>query len=433
MDELLPIVVEPTDASLTLEEALELLDNCDVVPNLEAIACGPPDVSLFGAESDTLTVSTEAKKRVRNPLNDVRRRQRRKAERQQLKDQVQQYEAVVERLKSSRTAQGDVESRALARQATAESPWLHAAVGEEHKRRRAEQANATLKCLLVERLQTTASIRDALAKEKVLLAKADPAVGLTLPVAPPNCLELSGVPDDATSLQLRLTVGSIFESTDAAFGSFASSNFDSLESISRVKQQDQTRGPCIELLTTTPLACNFNTAKSVLWDVVTAKEWLGKQNAFHLKTKENSLESVELRFSMKFEGLEQAQITLDGATLLQRRDEEYRTVLAWTTTILKESQELHFQSQGWIVVMKSPANPLAASVIRTCCRISAKQELADIAVPQRCGGHEAIASRKLQNSILRSMGQRVKNRVETVQQSLADRAGPPGSGTLIFV
>lgn len=89
--------------------------------------------------------------------------------------------------------------------------------------------------------------------------------------------------DVATSLQLRMAVVDILDSTDAAFGSFASSNFDSLESISRVKQQDQAGGLCIELLTTTPLKCEFKTAKSVLWDVITAKEWPDRQTAFSLK------------------------------------------------------------------------------------------------------------------------------------------------------
>jgi len=80
-----------------------------------------------------------------------------------------------------------------------------------------------------------------------------------------------------------MRVGSILNSTDAAFGSFASDNFDSLETISRVKQQDLTGGPCIELLTTTPLACGLQTAKRVLWEVITAKEWPSKtQYAFDL-------------------------------------------------------------------------------------------------------------------------------------------------------
>ncbi|OWY93235.1 Major Facilitator Superfamily (MFS) transporter, partial [Phytophthora megakarya] len=93
-----------SDASLTLEEALDLLDSVDVVPSLDFIDCEPPAVptsSSSNASTQTRTTSN-CTKRVRNPLDDVRRRQRRKEERQQLKDEVKQYEAVVELLTLSR-------------------------------------------------------------------------------------------------------------------------------------------------------------------------------------------------------------------------------------------------------------------------------------------------------------------------------------------
>jgi hypothetical protein len=143
------------------------------------------------------------------------------------------------------------------------------------------------------------------------------------------------------------------------------------------------------------------------------------------QAKESSLQSVELRFSMGFDDVErEGQLMLDGVSLLERRDEEHRSILAWTTTIARESHQLDFQSQGWIVVMKSPTDPQGASVVRTCCRISRGIDNS---------GPESRPPRKLQNSILRSMGQRVKSRVEGVQQSLVDRAGPACSGTLIFI
>lgn len=148
---------------------------------------------------------------------------------------------------------------------------------------------------------------------------------------------------------------------------------------------------------------------------------------------ESTLESVELRFSMGFEGLEQAQNMLDGATLLQRRDEESRTVLAWTSSVAHESQNLRFQSQRWIVVMKSPSDPQTASVVRTCCRISSNDDVVIATASQNFGRQQNISSRKLENTILRSIGQRVKNRVESVQQNLVGRAGSQGSGALIFV
>lgn len=116
---------------------------------------------------------------------------------------------------------------------------------------------------------------------------------------------------------------------------------------------------------------------------------------------------MELKYSM---GLEPSELSLNGATLLQRKDEDDRTVLAWTSMITHTHQQLRFQSEGWIVIMKSPTSPHAASSLRTCCRISASSD-----------GIHSSSSVKLQNSILRSMGHRVKSRVEGVQQSLVER------------
>ncbi|KAL4088258.1 hypothetical protein PRIC1_012682 [Phytophthora ramorum] len=415
-------------ASLTLEEALELIDNCDGVPSLDVLECGPLDIAA-GSGSDASSQSAlKSKKRVRNPQNDVRRRQRRKAERQQLKDQVQQYEALVVRLKRNGVA---TETRALTQQSS-KSPWLHVVVEEEQKRHKAEELNAKLRTLLVERLQTAGVIRDALVKERTLLAKIDSNAELNLQV-PSDRRQLRLTPDDISS-QLRMTVRGIFDDTDAVFRSFPANSFDSLECISRVKQQDETSGPCIELLTTTPLPCDFKTAKHVLWEVVADKEWPSKQTAFSLKTKESSLQSLELRFSMEFENLDQTQIMLDGATLLQRRDEEHRTVLAWTSVVGHETERLHFRSQGWIVISRSPTDLHGASFVRTLCRIAVDDtNVSTMTSTERNCDHKNMLRNKLRNAILRSMGRRVKDRVEEVQQSLVSRTGTLGGGDLIFI
>lgn len=126
MDELLPNFAGAAEASLTLEEALELIDNCDIVPSLDDVGCIPPDLSTSN-ELEASSASTKPKKRVWNPLHDVKRRQRRKSERQQLKEQVHQLEALVGRLKHSRQTQSSVESRALTLQ-EADSAWLYTMV-----------------------------------------------------------------------------------------------------------------------------------------------------------------------------------------------------------------------------------------------------------------------------------------------------------------
>ncbi|GMF27947.1 unnamed protein product [Phytophthora lilii] len=428
MDDLLQTFAESVDASLTLEEALELIDGCDFVPNLDV-----DDLSVHSG-SELSVQPTKPKKRVRNPLNDVQRRQRRKAERQQLKEQVQQYKALLERLKQSRqtssSAENHVDSKLLTQQSV-KSPWLFAVVREEQKRRQAEDTNARLKALLVERLETAGRVRDALMKENIRLAEigtAKPAPGMvpSHTTVLQRTLQLCCTENYPTTSRLQAAVQDIFFATDAVFGSFPA-NFDSVESISRVKQQDQTSGPCIEMLTTTPLACDLQAAKSAVWEVIADEQWPAKQASFYLKTKETSQQSVVLKFSMRFESFEQNPVTLEGVTLLQRQDEAYRTVLAWTSILGCENQ--HFQSQGWIVVMPSPTDPHTTSVVRTCCRISANDSGNGIASPVT----KTTLSSKLQNSILRSMGQRVKNRVESMQQSLVDRAGSAQGGMLIFV
>ncbi|GMF36754.1 unnamed protein product [Phytophthora fragariaefolia] len=272
MDDLLRALVEP---ALTLEEALELIDTCDVGPSL-----GTADIPAC-SDSGAPNVTSKTKKRVRNPLNDVRRRQRRKAERQELKNQVQRYESLVERLTRSRkTRPNDTETNGPSQQST----WLYAALEEGRKRLQAEDKNAKLKSLLFERLQTTGTIRDALVKEKRLLSVSYVRVALALDskLIVGCCSSFRG--SDTTASVLRLAVQHIFEGTDAVFHSFSTS-LDTAESMCRVKQQDRASGAFIELMTTTPLACDLDTAKSVLWGVIADEKWPGDHNAFNLKVR----------------------------------------------------------------------------------------------------------------------------------------------------
>ncbi|RLN83837.1 hypothetical protein BBJ28_00017729 [Nothophytophthora sp. Chile5] len=403
MSGLLPLW-ESEDAPLQLDEALELIDACDLTSSFSDIDCGSPrslalstnDVTVeSNRRKDGKSDACVAKKRVRNPADDVRRRERRKAERLQLQEQVQEHEACVERLKkASRMAAATTSTKSDELGAKCErAKWLDAVVVQAEKRRKAEELNAELKTLLVQRLQMTGAISDLLAKESAHVAAVVKRCTSVLPY--PTLQGFTGYP--AIAKELQETLHGIFDSTDFVLGSATLSSLESISSSSRIKQRDPISGPSIELSTTTPLACELTEANTILWGAIMEKQWPGEQATFKLKMKRCTPRSVELRFTMGFDDPQYDWVRLNGVTLLEKHDEDHRSVLVWTgdcefastCDTLKMDEALEFPESEEAQALLAEALELIDS-----CDVVAGFSDVECASPQRqaCSGAAAVST-----------------------------------------
>ncbi|RLN38433.1 hypothetical protein BBJ28_00002067 [Nothophytophthora sp. Chile5] len=378
MDELLELPA-PEEAEAGLEDVLAFIDTCDVA-NVDVCTC-------TGAESATLSKRKSAQR-----AYERQRRERKKARRVLLQEQVQELEAQLELLKLEHQ-----ETRQLGRYTT-ESRWQHVASEQAKLRHEAEELNRELRMLLAEGAKTTKALHSVLAKRPALVTvSAHPMYAVLrskhVKVTHSYCLRsfqriqatlercAVSVPSrpltsyEAISADLRGVMAQLLSSIDTVFG-----DWDSLEATSTsssIKQQDPLASPYIELLATTPVACDLNTAKTIVWEMLVRQDLFGPKSSAILS--------------------------------LKKREEARRVVLLWTSVFVHPSGQPAFRSRGWIMITRSPSDPLTASVIRICSRIS-KGALGSLDTDE-----------KIDSVLARSKQLQAQTRLERVQQRILQR------------
>lgn len=67
-----------------------------------------------------------------------------------------------------------------------------------------------------------------------------------------------------------------------------------------------------------------------------------------------------------------------GATALERHEAVDSIALVFTTITAQATGTLRFREKGWILINRSPWNPLQSSVVRCCYRVWADQVECDV-------------------------------------------------------
>ncbi|RLN49705.1 hypothetical protein BBJ28_00005027 [Nothophytophthora sp. Chile5] len=140
----------------------------------------PPEVESTSSASDGATASKESgsdepkpstrKRKAKNPKGYTTRvLHRKKAELQGLREQVQQLEGRLDRLKSVKPSSRAVLAGERVDETQAcQSKWLQLATAEYTERRRAEETNRKLKAILTHQVQVDKTLRRSLQKRSLL-------------------------------------------------------------------------------------------------------------------------------------------------------------------------------------------------------------------------------------------------------------------------
>ncbi|RLN93959.1 hypothetical protein BBJ28_00019551 [Nothophytophthora sp. Chile5] len=421
MDEVLEFP-ESEEAQALLAEALELIDSCDVVADFSDVGCASPQRQACSVPAAVKTTSREPdagsvqgavqkKKRVRDPAIDCRRRARRKAERELLHNEVQECEALVERLQQRRNSFRHEEGGKQE-----PSPWLDAMIKQAMSRRKAEELNSELKTLLAGQRKATEAINDLLKQEPALLEVQ------------------ASTTHSSLAVELKSTLHQLFASAKSVFENDTLVSWGSISSSTRIDHQRSNNGPCVELSTTTPLTCSKTEASAILWDAIKEIQWPREQTAFNLKEKELTPRTVELGYTIGFDDTDEF-IRLNGVSMLEKSEDVDRDLLVWSSLVAQPGGRLRFRAQGWIMVARSPTNPLQASVLRTCCRLTAERAEAGVATSEGdliCGSQQTTDG-TLRSAMIRDMSRRMKARIDEARQKLLERTGAADAASLIMI
>lgn len=151
------------EANALVQDIVDFIDSCE---NEQS----PDNPSSPGSDQSSLTVSGDrAKKRrakIYSPGYERRRREKKKAEREALKTQVQQYEVQLELLWLRQPVR-------QVRDTEDKWGWVQAATAEDDKRHKAEELNRQLRGLLAQHLSTAQTFKNLLTQNSDLAEVSD--------------------------------------------------------------------------------------------------------------------------------------------------------------------------------------------------------------------------------------------------------------------
>ncbi|KAL4163092.1 hypothetical protein KRP22_015204 [Phytophthora ramorum] len=353
-------------------------------------------------QSQNLGSGDREKKRRHNiysPDYERQRRERKKLERESLRMQVAQYETQLEllRLQKPSSSSPGTDSK---------WGWVRLATQEEDKRRQAEELNGELRAMVAQQLNTTHAIQSLLAQKTVLAEQIQSVMACYVPYAQPKSLgSFSSV--DAIGAYLKGIFGQLRDSADDVFSAplFDANSMGAFMCSTNVKPLDPVAGPCIEILSAMPLPRSSETTASMLWKMLLGKEVFGPDSGcYTMKATQSTQSSAEFGYSVNFDP--NSSGALEGVTLMEKIDDDNRTVLVWTSMMTDPDGKPCFRSQGWISVMGLPCNPQTESVVRMCSRVSGKQ----FGVPCDSTEVDFVVARKSQ-FLAKSRQERVQLRI----------------------
>ncbi|OWY98180.1 hypothetical protein PHMEG_00031113 [Phytophthora megakarya] len=379
--------VETEESQALLQDVLAFLDD-----NSSEGTLSPTSSQCPFASGD------RKKKRVKNysPDYERSRREKKKAERENLRCQVAQYETQLELLRLEKSVQS----------ADSQWGWVHAATEEEDKRLKAEELNHQLRGLLVQQFNVANTFKNLMRQEAGF---AQSILSTSPPCATPK--KLGTFPNlTAIAAHLKGIFGTVRDSTDYVFESASvfredANSLGALVNLATLKHNDPIAGSCIELLSSTPIACNMKNAASMVWQMLLDKEVFGPKSGLDIGGQHNC-KHVEFKNST----VADASGALDGVTLMEKFDEVDRSVVVWTSMMVQPDGTPFFKSQVWVSVTKLASNPEKEAVVRICSRIS--------------GGHFGFPcdSAEINLPVARKHQIMAKSRQERVQLKIMERA-----------
>lgn len=80
-----------------------------------------------------------------------------------------------------------------------------------------------------------------------------------------------------------------------------------------------------------------------------------------------------MKYQMRFPNDDFEDVVLHGATVLERHELVDCVALVFSTLSVQATGALRFREKGWVMINRSPLDPLHNSIVRCCYRVSADQ------------------------------------------------------------
>ncbi|KAG7380578.1 hypothetical protein PHYPSEUDO_007018 [Phytophthora pseudosyringae] len=345
---------EPEDAQNLLQDVLAFLDD-NPFPDATSTLPVPSRISKDRVKT--------ARQRVYSPDYERCRREKKKAERETLLKQVAQYEEQLELLRLSKPTPCQ-ESK---------WGWVHAATAEDEKRDKAEELNRQLRGILALQLNSIQILHGCVSQEalfaqrvQAVMAKPSPC---TTPMPTVTFTSLGAIAAHVKRMfgRLRASADYVFSSDSLAMEDPKS--IGRLMSSANVKHEDPLAGPCIELLSSTPLTCSFRTAVPLLWSMLLDKKVLGPLTGrYTVKTKQLTERSAEFGYSANYDAFG----AFEGVTLFEKHQGESWAIMLWGSMVVDLDGNPFSVSQGFLSVSRLSSNPEQESIVRSSSRLSGK-------------------------------------------------------------
>lgn len=132
-----------------------------------------------------------------------------------------------------------------------------------------------------------------------------------------------------------------------------------------------------------------------------------------LQSRQVTDSGMEFQHHINFTGPFEAE-TFQGVSAMQKYEEADRIVLVFATKLVHAGGSIGFHDMGWILINRSPVDPLHKSVVRTCYRVMSDKD--------NCAETRTDAL-EFRSYVQRKLVQRMETRLKELSSELLRETG----------
>ncbi|KAL3670952.1 hypothetical protein V7S43_004137 [Phytophthora oleae] len=392
---------------VTVEEAIAFIDSFDAILG-DSESDSKTSVSSLTSDSssDSGSVYPVAKKqppkrkRKSNPPGYTTRvQQKKKAELQQLRDQVkllEQHSDHLKKLRPSSSESGPLDPEIAMQQAK----WEQLVAVEYEARRQSEETNRKLKAILAQQVEVDKNLRRVLQKRSLMQG-----IDFVFGNEPTSSYSFAAFENSKSIMDhLEQKVAKLYMDSHVIFQNDAPSSI----SCNMQMKHITTLGMTAEALSTTPVLCPMEVAADICWKDLSVhrpcpEKWArcmrGSQPHSHEK---NWILTLQCQSYVK---------QVKGVQFLRKYIEPNRIVIIKADLMELNNEEIQFRDQTWTIISRSETNPNAA-VVRVCEQMYLDRQAGGIASARTEDVQYA------QNVVLRNLNWVLRKHTQHLQDQL---------------
>ncbi|KAG1712524.1 hypothetical protein DVH05_000267 [Phytophthora capsici] len=354
-----------TEDFVTVEEAIAFIDSFDAILG-ESESTSPTSDSSSDSRSVATKQPSKRKRKSNPPGYTTRVQQKKKAELQQLRDQVVLLEQQSERLKKNRQSSSETEptDSEIAKQ---QAKWEQLVASEYQARRESEETNRKLKAILAHQVEVDKNLRRALKKRSLLQG-----IDFVFGNEPTSSYSFAAFENNKSTIyHLEEKVAKLYADSHSVFQNESSSSV----SCSMQTKYISNLGMTAEAVSITPVLCTMEAAADICWKDLSIprpcpEKWgRSMKGSKPLSFEKNWILTLQCQSYVK---------QVKGVQFLRKYVEPDRIVIIKADLMELNNEELQFRDQTWTIISKSETDPNTA-VVRVCEQMYLDQKAGGIA------------------------------------------------------